>query len=168
MPTVTVFGSSSAPVYSADYNSALELGAKLAAKGYDVATGAYGGVMEAVLKGASDYNVKRIGIGLNDPKREFNNYVGEKIIAGSYLERLGLLLDTGDIYVILPGGTGTLLELVAAWALKEKNLSDKRIICVGDVWYEMFQTLGFYSERFLESATLVSHARNVDKVLEYL
>ncbi len=168
MPTVTVFGSSSAPAYSAEYNNALELGARLASKGYDVATGAYGGVMEAALKGASDYNVKRIGIGLDDPKREFNSYVGEKIIAGSYLERLGMLLDTGDVYIVLPGGTGSLLELVAAWALKERNLNDKKIICVGEVWYEMFQTLGFYSEKFLESATLVSHAKTIDKALDYL
>lgn len=168
MPTVTVFGSSSAPIYSAEYNSAVELGSKLAAKGYDIATGAYGGIMEAALKGASDYNVKRIGIGLNNPKREVNKYVGEKIIAGTYLERLNLLLDTGDIYIIMPGGTGTLLELVAAWALKERNLNNKKIICVGEVWYELFQTLGFYSEKFLESATLVSHAKTIDKVFEYL
>jgi uncharacterized protein (TIGR00730 family) len=168
MPTVTVFGSSTTALYSAEYNNALELGRNLAAKGFNIATGGYGGVMEAVLKGASEYDVKRIGIGLKDSANEINIFVDEKIYAENYIERLGLLLDIGDIYIVLPGGTGTLLELVAAWALKERNYNEKAIICVGDVWYEMLQTLGFYSERFLESSGLLKHARTIEKVLEYL
>lgn len=168
MSTVTVFGSSSTALYSEEYNNAIELGRMLASKGYNIATGGYGGIMEAILKGASDYDVKRIGIVLNDSDKVINSYVDEKIFAESYLERLSLLLDIGDAYIILPGGTGTLLELVAAWALKERNYNDKMIICVGELWYEMLQNLGFYSERFLESSNLLKHARTNEKVLEYL
>jgi uncharacterized protein (TIGR00730 family) len=168
MSTITVFGSSSTALYSEEYNNAIELGRMLASKGYNIATGGYGGIMEAILKGASDYDVKRIGIVLNDSEKVINSYVDEKIYAESYLERLGLLLDIGDAYIILPGGTGTLLELVSAWALKERKYNDKMIICVGELWYEMLQNLGFYSERFLESSTLLKYARTNEKVLEYL
>jgi uncharacterized protein (TIGR00730 family) len=168
MSTVTVFGSSSTALYSEEYNNAIELGRMLASKGYNIATGGYGGIMEAILKGASDYDVKRIGIVLNDSEKEINSYVEEKIFADSYLERLGLLLDIGDAYIVLPGGTGTLLELVASLALKERKYNDKMIICVGELWYEMLQTLGFYSERFLESSNLLKHARTNQNVIEYL
>ena len=52
--TITVFGSSRPEDGHADYVEALELGRALAAAGFAVCTGGYGGVMEAVSRGARE------------------------------------------------------------------------------------------------------------------
>ena len=51
---ITVFGSSRPEDGHADYAEALELGRALAAAGFAVCTGGYGGVMEAVSRGARE------------------------------------------------------------------------------------------------------------------
>ncbi len=168
MPTIVVFGSSLSVPYSTDYEAAEELGGKLAAKGFNIATGGYGGTMEAVLKGASEYGVKRLGVVLSKSELKINDYVQEKIFAETYLERLNLLIELGDIFIILPGGTGTLLELSAVWALKERGFVNKPIVCYGEIWYEMLQTMGFYSEKFLESSSLLKIAVDMDKIIEFV
>ena len=50
---IVVFGSSTCKPDSDEYRTAEELGALLAGGGFDVTTGGYSGVMEAVSKGAS-------------------------------------------------------------------------------------------------------------------
>jgi predicted Rossmann-fold nucleotide-binding protein len=46
------------------------------------------------------------------------------------------LIKLGQGYVVLPGGTGTLLELAKVWELKNKGFleTDKPIILVGEFW----------------------------------
>lgn len=46
------------------------------------------------------------------------------------------LLELGDAYVALPGGTGTLYEIMQVLALKSLNeiSVNKLLICVGDTW----------------------------------
>ena len=63
---ITVFGSSRPENGHADYADAFELGRSLATAGFDVCTGGYGGVMEAVSRGASEAGGERlIGIALD-------------------------------------------------------------------------------------------------------
>ena len=59
---VTVFGSSRPVAGDAHYAEALELGAALAAKGLVVCSGGYGGVMEAVSRGAKEAGGRTLGI----------------------------------------------------------------------------------------------------------
>src|ERR1700683_2635396 len=50
--TITVFGSSYPRESDNEYATARQLGAELAKKGFSLCTGGYGGVMEAVSRGA--------------------------------------------------------------------------------------------------------------------
>jgi uncharacterized protein (TIGR00725 family) len=54
LETITVFGSSRPREGEALYREARALGAALAAKGFIVCTGGYGGTMEAVSRGAKE------------------------------------------------------------------------------------------------------------------
>jgi len=47
-----------------------------------------------------------------------------------------MLVELGRAYVVLPGGTGTLLELAKVWELKNKGFlkTDRPIILVGGFW----------------------------------
>lgn len=170
MAIVAVFGGGFFQEGSLEYDSALYIGKELASKNFDIATGGYGGVMEAALKGASNSNVKRIGVTTNFFKnREPNSFVTDVIHTEGYLERLNKLVEIADAYVVLPGETGTLLELAAIWTLKEKDIiNNKPLICLGDQWNEVIQTMAFYSERLLDHSELIAYAETAEDAAYYI
>ena len=52
------------------------------------------------------------------------------------------LVELGDAYVVLKGGTGTLLELAAVWEFINKGLlAAKPIVMIGDFWKNVVETL---------------------------
>lgn len=172
MAVVTIFGSRAADAESLAYQDALLAGKLLGEAGFDIATGGYGGIMEAAFIGAKDYNVRKIGITTAFYTDRFpNKYMTEGIVAKTYIDRLNELLNVGDAYIVFPGDSGTLLEMSAVWALKEKSvIGDKPLICIGDQWSEVVQTMGFYSERLIDNMDKISHvdcARDaVEMILE--
>lgn len=168
MAVVTIFGNADCKENSEEYNSAFLLGRLLSFAGFDIATGGYDGVMEAALKGAGGSDARRIGVILDGFEgKKPNDFVGEKIIVDTYLQRLQALIETGDAYVVMPGGTGTLLEFSALWALKSKEIiGDKLIICIGEQWDQIKQTMGFYSEVVIDNMQLVSSLTNVEEAAE--
>ncbi len=170
MPVVTVFGNSESKPGSFEYDTAEFIGKELGKAGLDIATGAYGGVMEAVMKGAAEYGVKRIGVATDYfPEREANRYVNEHIRTDSYLNRLIKLITAGDGFIVFPGSTGTLLELSAVWALREREvLKDKPIVIIGEQWQEVIQTMGFYSEKVLDSISFIRHFDSAENAAAYL
>ena len=59
---ITVFGSSRPREHDQEYTEARELGRLLAERGFAVCSGGYGGVMEAVSRGAKDSGGKTYGV----------------------------------------------------------------------------------------------------------
>ncbi len=170
MSIITIFGSGTCKEDSDEYKLAEKLGKLLSDKGFDIATGGYGGIMEAALKGASQNDVKRIGV-VTEFYKEMkpNAYVNEVINVETYIDRLSKLVEIGNAYVILPGETGTLLEFSTVWTLKDKKIiSDKPIICFGEVWQEVLQTMGFYSEALLEDSLLIENVNNPEDAVSIL
>jgi predicted Rossmann-fold nucleotide-binding protein len=52
------------------------------------------------------------------------------------------LVDLGDAYIVLKGGTGTLLEFAAVWEFINKRLlREKPIVLIGDFWNGVVETL---------------------------
>ncbi len=147
-PIVTVFGSSRSGPEERAYREAVLLGERLAAAGIGIATGGYGGIMEAALRGAAPFDVPRIGVTTDElPQRRVNPFVGELVRTQSYLERLQRLLHLGDGYALLPGGTGTLLELLSIWALSERGLlPPKPTVCIGTQWNALLNCFRFRLE----------------------
>ncbi len=167
---VTVFGSGKAPEGSQLYQEALRLGQLLGAAGFDIATGGYSGVMEAVLRGALPYAVRRIGVITAElPHRSANPYVGELLTVPTYLGRLQRLLELGTAYVLFPGGTGTLLELFALLALRERLLLPERpILCLGKQWQKVFDGIRDALPEMTEVQHMVSICRGAEEVLAAL
>lgn len=170
MAVVCIFGSGGCLPGSFEYDSALLLGEKLAQQGYDIATGAYAGVMEAALKGAKDFNVRRIGVTTDFyHNRKPNPFVTEVVNTNTYLERMEKLIELGDAYIVLPGGTGTLLELSAVWSLKNRNIiNDKPLITLGEQWHELIQTMSFFSEEVIDNIELVKTTQTVRSVVDHI
>jgi hypothetical protein len=132
---ITVFGSSRPEDGHADYAEALELGRALAAVGFAVCTGGYGGVMEAVSRGARESGGRVLAVTSTFFCARTNRWVQEETRVPTWQERLFELVRVGDGYVACKGGTGTLVELAVVWEMLNKKAMEQRpFVVLGDFW----------------------------------
>jgi len=155
---VTIFGTSRAGAGDAIFTLAMEMGRLLAQAGFTIANGGYGGTMLAAAKGAAEAGGEIIGVTCSAFKSgRANEYVTREIVTGSLDERLDTLVKLGRVYIVLPGGTGTMLELAKVWELKNKGFlkADKPIILLGGFWkplIELIATEDAGSSRYVKLA----------------
>lgn len=139
---ITVFGSSFPKEGDEQYSFAYELGAILAGKGFEICTGGFYGIMEAVSKGALEKGSEVYGVTVGLWGSEPNRFITREIRCKSVFERIEKLIQLGDAFVVLQGGTGTLLELAAVWEYSNKKLMDsKPIVCHSSMWKDIIQIL---------------------------
>jgi len=145
---IAVFGSSAAQPDSGEWAEAEALGARLAGAGCGVVTGGYGGVMEAVSRGANLAGGRVIGVTAPDlfPARPgANAYVNDDRPTVTLAERIGTLIGLASGVIVLPGSIGTAAELVVAWNLNHVSRYNggERIptVAVGAGWREMWELL---------------------------
>jgi uncharacterized protein (TIGR00730 family) len=132
---ITVFGSSRPENGHADYAEAFELGRSLATAGFAVCTGGYGGVMEAVSRGASETGGRVLAVTSTFFSSLANRWVQEETRVTTWQERLFELVRLGDGYVACKGGTGTLVELAVVWEMLNKKAMEQRpFVVLGDFW----------------------------------
>ena len=132
---ITIFGTSRAKPGDAVFEMAEEIGKFSAQAGFTIA---------AAAKGAAEAGGEIIGVTCSAFKNSRpNQYITREIITESLDERLDTLIKTGQAYIVLPGGTGTLLELAKVWELKNKGFSnaDKPIILVGEFWKPLVKVI---------------------------
>lgn len=132
---VTVFGSSRPKAGDDDYEEARALGKALAGRGFAVCSGGYGGVMEAVARGAKDAGGKTYGVTAEFFGRRANEWIDLEVRKKNWEERLFELIRLGDGFVACKGGTGTLVELAVVWEMLNKSvMSAKPFAVLGDFW----------------------------------
>lgn len=103
------------------YRQAQRLGKLLAEAGLAVCNGGYGGLMEASARGARAGRGHTVGVTCVLWPAQANRWIVEEIRTTSFMERLRMLIERGDAYIVLPGGTGTLAELALAWEMMNKS-----------------------------------------------
>jgi len=141
---IAVFGTGKARVGDEAFQSAYEVGKSLAEKGFVVANGGYGGTMLAAAKGAREAGGEVIGVTCSAFRQSrANEYVTKEITTDSLGQRLEKLVELGAGYVVLAGGTGTLLELAYVWEFKNKGFlaGGKPIIIVGRFWEPLMELI---------------------------
>ena len=141
---VTIFGTGRAGDGDSAYKLAYTVGKLLAQAGFVIANGGYGGTMLAAAKGAAQAGGEVIGVTCSAFKQSTaNEYITREIVTSSLDERLDTLIKLGRAYVVLPGATGTLLELAKVWELKNKGFlqMDKPIILIGKFWKPLVDLL---------------------------
>ena len=145
---VSVYGSSMASAEDPSYRSALELGRALARCGADVACGGYGGVMEAVSRGAHESGGRAIGYTVDGwTMRTPNRFLAEDRPCSDLYERLQRLIEDSSALVALGGGIGTLVEVALAWNQLYMGLIDERpLIVVGSGWARAIDGLSGFLE----------------------
>lgn len=137
---VTVFGSSRPREGDAEYAIARSLGTELAAKGFVVCSGGYGGVMEAVSRGAKESGGRTLGITASFFQAKANRWIDEEVRVKSWQERLFMLVRRGHGYVTCQGGTGTLVELAVVWEMINKGaMARKPLVILGEFWQPVIE-----------------------------
>ncbi len=133
---VAVFGSSRVDETHPLYRDAYELGRGLAEAGFEVVTGGYEGAMEAVSRGAREAGgaIHGVTLSLFDPLKP-NPWLTAEVRARLLGERLDRFYDLADAFVVLPGGTGTLLEFAYVWNLAVIGaLNHRPILLLANPW----------------------------------
>jgi uncharacterized protein (TIGR00730 family) len=133
---VSVFGSSRPRENDSEYAQARELGRALAQKGFAICTGAYGGTMEAVSRGAKETGGTTYGVTAEFfPAAKANEWVDVEVRVKTWQDRLFEIIRLGDGFVACKGGTGTLAELAVAWEMINKSvMPPKPFVALGDFW----------------------------------
>jgi uncharacterized protein (TIGR00730 family) len=173
VPSVTVFGGSRVEPDSDEYLAAQRLGQALAERGFDVVTGGYNGVMEAVSRGAKDSGGHVIGVTVEVIATNFerlpNSFLDQEVRTAALLERIDKLVELGAAYVVLPGGAGTLAELGIVWNLALLGaLQNKPIIVVGRGWERVLRTMIDELHTVERDIGFLQFARDVDGVITLL
>ncbi|WP_456476111.1 LOG family protein [Oceanithermus sp.] len=120
VPVVSVFGSSRTPPESAGWRRAEAWGEAVARAGFAVATGGYGGSMEAASRGAGRAGGLVIGVTAPDLFKSRggpNAHVDLELPAPTLPGRIERMLELSSAVLALPGGLGTLTEIMVAWNL---------------------------------------------------
>ncbi len=165
---VTIFGTSRAKPGDSTFTLAYETGRVLARAGFAIANGGYGGSMLAAAKGASEAGGEVIGVTCSAFKSsKANEYVTREMVTQSLDERLDTLIELGRAYIVLPGGTGTLLELAKVWELKNKGFldADKPIILVGEFWRSLVDLIATDDPASSRYVMLVNDPSGIVKVI---
>ena len=145
MKRICIFGSYR-DLGKSERENVVKLGRLLAEKGFEVVSGGFGGTMEDVSRGAKEAGGKTIGVTYykwqDKPYKGANKYIDEEIKTENIFERIDVMTKNSDAFIVLPGGTGTLLELAACLELVNKGLMEpKPIIALGNYWKSALEKL---------------------------
>ncbi len=148
MTTIAVFGSSATQPGTVDWGEAIQLGRGIAQRGWDVATGGYGGTMEAVSKGAAGAGGRVVGVtapSIFPDRLGVNPHVHEEVVERTLPHRIAHLVESTDAAIVLPGSIGTLAELVVAWnaafVAPFRGEAAKPVVAVGPAWEDIISAL---------------------------
>lgn len=164
---ITIFGTARAKPRDDVYKFAYEIGKSLAESGFAIATGGYGGIMLASSQGARSAGGIVYGVTCKIFNRTVNEFVTEEIQTDNLQKRLDKLIEIGDGFVVLPGGTGTLLELAMVWELKNKGFlnGNKAVIAAGDFWKGLIETV---AKDDVQSVKYIKQAQTAKEIAEML
>jgi uncharacterized protein (TIGR00730 family) len=174
--TVTVFCASSSVVDQKYVDAAREAGEKIAKRGWAIVYGGGKiGLMGVLSRAAREHGGSVVGViprvlleaGYDDPE------VSELIVTEGLRDRKAIMDERGDAFLALPGGLGTLEELLETVALKQLGYHGKPIAVLDldgyydPLWVQIQRGIdqGFIKPEFLD---LWYPARHVDEALRYI
>lgn len=144
MKYAALFGGSGNNTQSNEYLETVEIGAFLANLGYIVKSGGYGGMMEAISKGATQVGGKAIGVTCKQVgPAKGNAYLTETIVTDKLYDRLKVLMDDTSLFIVQRGGIGTLSEVFLALDIIRKEPENRRprLYFIGSIWNDIIAAL---------------------------
>lgn len=139
-PAVSIFGSARTPPSHPYYRTAEEISRLLSDAGFSVISGGGPGIMEAANKGAYYGRSPSVGLNIQLPHEQHSNpYQNISHTFQHFFSRKVMFVKFASAYVVMPGGFGTLDELMEALTLVQTGKTRRiPIILVGsNFWRDM-------------------------------
>ncbi len=172
---ICLYGSGSRKIDAVYTDAAYELGCMIAQKGHTLVFGGGDtGMMGACARGVHDNNGKTLGIapewiGSFEPLCE---KCSDFIYVDTMDERKNEFLKNSDVFIIAPGGIGTLDEFFEIITLKKLKQHDKKIIVfnIDGFYNKMIEMIDEMGEKgFLYKQTeIFQTADDIEEIFEYL
>jgi hypothetical protein len=136
-PAVSIFGSARTAPDHAYYMLTEEIARKLSDAGFSVISGGGPGIMEAANKGAYFGKSPSVGLNIQLPHEQSGNpYQDISQTFQHFFARKVMFVKFASAYVVMPGGFGTLDELMEALTLVQTGKTRKMpIILVGSKFW---------------------------------
>lgn len=134
---VAIFGSARAQPGTFVYDEVKRTAAAFAAMGCDIVTGGGPGLMQAANEGAKSAGAPgSVGIRIELPfEQNANPFVEQAFTHETFFTRLHHFVLASDAFVVVPGGIGTVLEMLMIWQLLQvRHIKDVPLILVGKMW----------------------------------
>jgi uncharacterized protein (TIGR00730 family) len=149
-PAVSIFGSARVPPGSPYYDLTERIARLLSDAGFAVISGGGPGIMEAANKGAFYGKSPAVGLNIQLPhEQRANHYQDVSQTFRHFFARKYMFVRFASAYVVMPGGFGTLDELLEALTLIQTGKSRKipLILVCSDFWKGM---VDWFRERLVE------------------
>ena len=144
MKYCTFFGGGLNDTTTPEYIETILIGELLSKLGYIVKCGGYRGLMEAVSLGVHNSNGQIIGYTCKTfPSVKGNKFLSSTIVCNDIYDRLRLLIQDSELFIVHRGGIGTLSELTLVLDENRKSSTNK-IVVIGDY---MKEKLTFLDEK---------------------
>lgn len=137
-PAVCIYGSARTSTDHEDYQFTERLARKLSDAGFSVISGGGPGIMEAANKGAYAGRSPSVGVNITLPHEQHPNaYQDLSLRVRRFFVRKAIFTDHSIACVVMPGGFGTLDEMVETLMLVQTGKAEKRpIILVGSAFWQ--------------------------------
>src|SRR5881227_950225 len=168
-PCVTVFGSARVKIDNPYYDLARQMGAAITRLGFTVMTGGGPGIMEAANRGAKEAGGRSVGCNIELPyEQAANAYLDRCVRMHYFFVRKALLVKYSYAFVVMPGGAGTLDELLEAVTLIQTGkIKNFPIVIMGtDYWKELIGFIDKMARHGMISASDLSLIYATDSVDE--
>ena len=135
---VAIFGSARAKPGTFVYEEVKRVAAAFAQLGCDIVTGGGPGLMQAANEGAASAgaSVGSLGIRVELPfEQDVNPFVADAFEHKTFFTRLQHFVIASDAFVVVPGGIGTVLEMLMIWQLLQvRHIDNVPLILTGKMW----------------------------------
>src|SRR4051794_34822182 len=174
MATICVFCAASSKIATHYVEIAAEVGAELARRGHDLVTGG-GSVssMGAVSRAARDGGAHTVGV-IPEPllaSEVADTGAAELIVTNDMRTRKGIMDERSDAFLVLPGGIGTLEELLEVWTSRSLGMHTKPVVVLDPFddfagLRDLVRALGHRGFVRPSAAAHLQWARDVDDALD--
>ena len=134
---VAIFGSARAQPGTFVYDEVKRAAAAFASMGCDIVTGGGPGLMQAANEGAKSAGATgSVGIRVELPfEQDVNPFVEQAFEHETFFTRLHHFVIASDAFVVVPGGIGTVLEMLMIWQLLQvRHIDNVPLILFGKMW----------------------------------
>jgi len=165
-PAVSIFGSARTPPEHAYYLLAEQIARQLSDAGFSVISGGGPGVMEAANKGAFFGKSPSVGLNIQLPHEQHNNAFQDiSQTFHHFFARKVMFVKFAAAYVVMPGGFGTLDELMEALTLVQtgKTRSIPIILVGANFWAGL---LDWFRDRLIQEGMISPEDMNLIQLID--